>query len=56
MRTLLLNLPFVVVPALAWWLTRRLSGRAIPWWPFALLSAVVWVVTVLIDLELHFHE
>ena len=56
MRTFLANLPYIVVPVVAWWLTRRLSGRRIPWWPFAVLGAIAWIVAVLIDVELHFHE
>ena len=47
---------FVVVPLLAWGLTRLIARRPVRLWPFLVAAVVLYLAIALVDVELHFHE
>ena len=53
---LLFALIFSCGSLLTWLVLRRRSQRAVPGWPFVVISIVLTVVASLVYLELNFHE
>ena len=47
---------FVVVPLFAWWMACLIARRRVRFWPFAVVSAAIYLAIAFVDIDLHFHE